>query len=117
MDRLWKASGFAVGGGPAEPQAVGERAMEIRCRLAAVLSGRLDRCSLGVPQIDVKRFDLLDQQEDGLAGGAQLVAFGVREARAPTEQLVDLVFVQTLAQRSSRALTTVTIDRYDDRCS
>ena len=92
--------------------------MEIRCRALSFLLGRRVDCrSPGVPQVDVKRLDLLDQQQDRLAGRAQLVTFDVREPRSPATQLIDLVFVQTLAQSPSRAVATVTIDRYELRCS
>jgi hypothetical protein len=55
----------------------------------------------GVPQVDVERFDLLDQQEDRPAGCSQLVAFGLHEPRAPAPELVDLVFVEAAAQDPS----------------
>jgi hypothetical protein len=54
----------------------------------------------------VERFDFLDQEHDRLAGGTQLVTLGVRESRSPASQLVDLVFVQTLAQDPSSRTST-----------
>ena len=55
---------------------------------------------LRVPEIDVKAFDLFDQQEDGLSGRAKIViAIGIK-TRAPGAELLDLGLVQTIAQRS-----------------
>lgn len=64
--------------------------------------GRLEARPLGIPQVDVERFDFLDQEQDRLAGGTQLVTLGLRKPRSPASQLVDLVFVQALAQDPSR---------------
>jgi hypothetical protein len=70
------------------------------------VTGRLDARLLRVPQVDVERFDFLDQEEDRLASGTQLVALGLGESRSPASQLVDLVFVQTLAQGPSSCTPT-----------
>jgi hypothetical protein len=73
---------------------------------ALLVEGRLDARLLRAPQIDVERFDLLDQEENRLARGTQLVALGLGEPRSPASQLVDLVFVQTLAQDPSSRTST-----------
>ena len=62
---------------------------------------------LRVPEIDVKAFDLFDQQEDGLSGRAKIViAIGIK-TRAPGAELLDLGLVQTIAQRSPSGLDAV----------
>jgi hypothetical protein len=77
--------------------------VEVRLKaLLLVVIGRLDAGPLGVPQVDVERFDFLDQEEDRLAGRTQLVTLSLRKSRSPASQLVDLVFVQTVAQDPSR---------------
>lgn len=91
-----KSNGAAA---PGEPQSGSERAMEIGCRARIELVGYLLR-NLRAPEVNVKRFDLVDQQEDCLAGRAELLALGTGKARAPVTELIDLVFVQTLAQRA-----------------
>jgi hypothetical protein len=58
-----------------------------------------------IPQVDVEGLDLLDQEQDRSAGGAQLLAVGASETRSPVPQLVDLVFVETSAQDPLRPLT------------
>jgi hypothetical protein len=105
VDGLWKASGLAADATPGETEARRQRAVEIgRCDFVGC-AGRLDLRRLRVPQVDVESLDLLDQQQDCLAGGAQLFALGARQSRPPASELVDLVLVKTLAQGSSRRLT------------
>jgi hypothetical protein len=53
----------------------------------------------GVPQINVKALDLLDQQENRLAGCAEIVAAVGNKTRAPGSELVDLPLIQAFAQR------------------
>jgi hypothetical protein len=100
VDGLWKTSGLVDGTPAAEAKALGQRAVEVGLKAFLVI-GRLDARLLRVPQVDVQRFDLLDQEEDRLARGTQLVTLGLGEPRSPASQLVDLVFVQTVAQGRS----------------
>ena len=80
--------------------------MEVGLKAFVAVNGRLDACLLRVPQVDVERLDLLDQEEDRLARGTQLVTLRLGEPRPPASQLVDLVFVQTLAQGPSSRTST-----------
>jgi hypothetical protein len=80
--------------------------VEVGLKVFAPVSGRLDARPLRVPQVDVERFDFLDQKQDRLARGTQFVALGLGEPRPPAAQLVDLVFVQTLAQDPSSCTST-----------
>jgi hypothetical protein len=105
VDGLWKASGLAADATPGETEARRQRAVEIRRFDFMGCAGRLDLRRLRVPQVDVERFDFLDQQQDCLAGGTQLFALRARQSRSPAPKLVDLVLVKTLAQGSSRRLT------------
>lgn len=75
--------------------------MEVRLEAFVPVTGGLDGRLLRVPQVDVERFDFLDQEEDRTAGGPELVTLGVREPRPPTPELIDLVFVETPAQDPS----------------
>jgi hypothetical protein len=81
--------------------------VEVGLKALVLVIGRLDaRPPLRVPQVDVERFDFLDQEEDCLARGTQLVILGLGKSRSPASQLVDLVFVQTLAQDPSSCTST-----------
>jgi len=55
---------------------------------------------LCVPQVDVQTLDLFDQQENRLSGRAKLLIAVLKKTRTPGAKLLDLVFVQTIAQRS-----------------
>jgi hypothetical protein len=51
------------------------------------------------PQIDVQTLDLFDQQQNRFSGGAKIViAVEKKKTRAPGAELLDLVFVQPIAQ-------------------
>jgi hypothetical protein len=80
--------------------------VEVGLKALVLVIGRLDARPLRVPQVDVERFDFLDQEEDCLARGTQLVILGLGKSRSPASQLVDLVFVQTLAQDPSSCTST-----------
>jgi hypothetical protein len=79
----------------------------MQIRLEAFFDNHRLRRRLRIPQVDVERLDLLDQEQDRPAGGTQLLAVGPNEARSPVPQLVDLVFVETPAQDPSRPLTAL----------
>ena len=55
---------------------------------------------LHVPQVDVQTLDFFDQQENRLSGRAKLLIVASRKTRAPGAELLDLAFIQTIAQRS-----------------
>ena len=55
---------------------------------------------LRAPQVDVQTLDLLDQQENRFSGRAKLLIAARKKALAPGAELLDLVLVQTIAQRS-----------------
>ena len=56
---------------------------------------------LRVPQIDMQTLDLFDQQQNRFSGRAKLVIAVADKTRAPGAELLDLVLVQTIAQRST----------------
>jgi hypothetical protein len=56
---------------------------------------------LRVPQVDVQKLDLFDQQENRFSGRAKLLIAAVNKTRAPGTELFNLALVQTIAQRSS----------------
>jgi hypothetical protein len=80
--------------------------VEIGLKAFVPVGWRLDAHLLRVPQVDVERFDFLDQEEDRLARGTQLLTLDLGKSRSPASQLVDLVFVQTLAQDPSSCTST-----------
>ena len=53
-----------------------------------------------VPQVDVQKLDLFDQQENRLSRRAELLIAARKKTRAPGAELLDLALVQTIAQRS-----------------
>jgi hypothetical protein len=55
---------------------------------------------LRVPQVDMQKLDLFDQQENRFSGRAKLLIADVNKTRAPGAELFDLALVQTIAQRS-----------------
>jgi hypothetical protein len=68
VDGLWKGLRLFARSSAAEPQAVGQRPVKIR--LEAFFHNQRLRRRLRIPQVDVKRLDLLDQEQDRSAGGA-----------------------------------------------
>ena len=56
---------------------------------------------LRAPEVDVQALDLFDQQENRFSGRAKLVIAVADKTRAPGAELLDLVLVQTIAQRST----------------
>jgi hypothetical protein len=97
VEGLWKTSGLAACAPAGEAQPIGQRAMEIRLEAFVPVRGRLETRLLRVPQVDVERLDLFDQEEDRLAGCPQLVTVRAGEPRPPTPELIDLVFVEAFA--------------------
>ena len=61
---------------------------------------RLPLRRLRVPEVNVQTLDLFDQQENRLSGRAKLLIAARKKTRAPGAELLDLAFVQTIAQRS-----------------
>ena len=55
---------------------------------------------LRVPEVNVQTLDLFDQQENRLSGRAKLLIAARKKTRAPRAELLDLVLVQTIGQRS-----------------
>jgi hypothetical protein len=99
VDVLWKRRWSALAD---TAQPAPQRLIQA-CLDRLLLRGRICPALLlrrfGVPQINVKALDLLDQQEDRLAGCAKIVAAVGNKTRAPRTELVDLPFVQAFAQR------------------
>jgi hypothetical protein len=102
VDILWKSASSAT----ADTAQPGPQ-RSIQACLAVIVHITLLRLilflrRLRVPEIDVQALDLFDQQENRLAGRAQIVAAVRSKTRAPRSELVDLALVQTIVQRSPR---------------
>jgi hypothetical protein len=61
-----------------------------------------------VPEIDVKAFDLLDQQENCLSGRTKIVIAIGKKTRTPGAELLDFGLVQPIAQGFLRVLSSPT---------
>jgi hypothetical protein len=61
-----------------------------------------------VPQIDMQTLDLFDQQQNRFSGRAKIVIAVGMKTRAPGAKLLDLAFVQPIAQRHLRVLKSPT---------
>ena len=55
---------------------------------------------LRVPQVDVQTLDLFDQQENRFSSRAKLLIAAGKKTRAPGAELLNLLLVETIAQRS-----------------
>ncbi|HYX89281.1 MAG TPA: hypothetical protein VE753_07920 [Gaiellaceae bacterium] len=89
---------------PERPEAAAEHRAEIVGKLLRLhLGGGLGLAradAAGMPQVDVQLLDLLDQEQDGPAGRAYLVAAVVQQTLAPSPQGLELVFVEPLRRQS-----------------
>ena len=65
--------------------------------------GSVDRSGLRVPEVDVEKLDLVDQELDRLAGGPDLLALVRRQPCSPGTQDADLLFVKPFRKQTSAA--------------